>query len=68
MPGKQEIEFVIRPDGSVEERVIGVNGPDCLKITASIEDALGTVAKREHTPEFYNQSEQDSTDTVSTSS
>jgi hypothetical protein len=67
MPGKQEIEFVIRPDGTVEERVVGVDGPDCLKITESIEKALGTVAKREHTSEFFNQP-QSNNDTVSTSS
>lgn len=54
MPGKQEIEFVIKADGTVEERVIGVNGPDCEKITASIEDALGVVTKRERTSTFYN--------------
>jgi hypothetical protein len=67
MPGKQEIEFVIKPDGTVEERVVGVNGPDCEKITASIEDALGIVAKREKTTDYYNQTE--STDeSVSTSS
>jgi hypothetical protein len=65
MPGKQEIEFVIKPDGSVEERVIGVSGPDCEKITASIEDALGDVTKRERLPTFYNQSEAND-DTVST--
>lgn len=67
MPGKQEIEFVIRPDGTVEERVIGVDGPECLKITEDIEKALGIVAKREHTSEFYNNS-QSTGDTVSTSS
>jgi len=65
MPSKQEIEFVIKPDGTVEERVVGVNGPDCEKITASIEDALGVVAKRERTSDFYNQT-QGTDDTIST--
>jgi hypothetical protein len=65
MPGKQEIEFVIKADGSVEERVIGVNGPDCERITASIEDALGDVTKRERLPTYYDQS-QTNDDTVST--
>jgi hypothetical protein len=67
MPKKQEIEFVIRPDGSVEERVIGVSGPDCIQMTESIEQALGEVAKREHTADYYNQS-QTTSDTVTTSS
>ena len=35
--GKQEIEFIIRPDGTVEERVLGVSGPDCEIITEDIE-------------------------------
>jgi hypothetical protein len=68
MPGKQEIEFVIKADGTVEEKVIGVNGPDCEKITASIEDALGVVAKRERTSSFYNNNQTESADSVHTGS
>ncbi len=67
MPRKQEIEFVIRPDGSVEERVVGVDGPECIKITEAIEKALGQVTKREHTTEFYNAS-QTTDDAVTTQS
>lgn len=66
MPGKQEIEFIIKPDGSVEERVIGVSGPECEKITADIEKALGEVAKRERTGDFYN-SDQAAGENVTTS-
>ncbi len=54
MPGRQQIEIVIKPDGTVEERVTGVNGPDCEKITESIEKALGEVTKREHMSEYFN--------------
>ena len=67
MPNKQQIEFVIKPDGSVEERVMGVSGPDCEKITEAIEDALGKVTDRERTSEFYD-GKQGTTDAISTGS
>ena len=63
---KQEIEFVIKPDGTVEERVMGVSGPDCEKVTEAVEKALGDVTKRERTSDYYDQS-QSSGQTVSTS-
>jgi Protein of unknown function (DUF2997) len=55
MPGKQEIEFVIRPDGTVEERVLGVAGPECEEITSGIEQALGIIAHREHSSGYFSQ-------------
>lgn len=55
MPTKQEIEIVIKPDGTVEERVTGVAGPACEKVTEAIERALGDVIKRDRTPDYYNQ-------------
>ncbi|MBN1310845.1 MAG: DUF2997 domain-containing protein [Anaerolineae bacterium] len=57
MPKKQEIEFVIKPDGTVEERVTGVNGSACEKITKDVEQALGEVVSRDHSPEYYDQSQ-----------
>jgi hypothetical protein len=54
MPHSREIEYVIKPDGTVEERVLGVSGPDCEKVTEAIESALGEVVKRERTGEYYN--------------
>ena len=56
MPGPQEIEFVIKPDGTVEETVRGVNGPACEAVTKAIEDALGEVEKRDHTPDYFGES------------
>jgi hypothetical protein len=67
MGGRQQIEFVIKPDGTVEERVTGVAGPDCEKVTAAIESALGEVGKREHTSDYYG-SPQAAGETVSTGS
>ncbi|MBN1121304.1 MAG: DUF2997 domain-containing protein [Anaerolineae bacterium] len=67
MPGKQQIEFIIKPDGSVEERVTGMTGPDCVEQTADIEHALGDVVEREHTSDYYK-NQQQSDNTVSTGS
>ena len=53
MPGKKQIEYVIKPDGTVEERVSGIDGPDCEKVTEAIEKALGEVVEREHTSDYY---------------
>jgi hypothetical protein len=64
MGEKQQIEFVIRPDGSVEERVTGISGPDCEKVTDAIEKALGEVTRRERTPDYYNPQRQSGSDTV----
>jgi hypothetical protein len=57
MAGKVEIEFIIKPDGTVEERVRGVAGPECEDITRGIEEALGEVAEREHTSAYYDETE-----------
>ena len=64
--GRQQIEFLIRPDGTVEERVLGVAGPDCEKMTEDIERALGEVIKRERTGDYYNPQTQGTTETAST--
>ncbi len=57
MSKRQEIEIVIKPDGTVEEKVTGVAGAACEKATEAIERALGDVVKREHTPDYYDQSQ-----------
>jgi len=49
----QQIEFVIRPDGTVEEKVSGAQGPGCEAMTQAIEKALGTVADRTRTADYY---------------
>ena len=55
MSGPQEIEIIIKPDGTVEETVRGVSGPACEDVTRAIEDALGNVEKREHTSDYYGE-------------
>lgn len=52
----EEIEFIIKPDGEVEERVRGVKGHGCESLTKGIEERLGEIKGREHTGEYYEQS------------
>ena len=49
--GMQEIVFKIYPDGRVEERVTGMAGASCHKVTNSINAALGEVYETEATAE-----------------
>jgi hypothetical protein len=51
----EQIEYLIKPDGTVEERVVGIPGVNCEQATSPIEAKLGAVEKREHTPEYYQQ-------------
>ena len=51
---QQMIKFIINQDGTVTEEVIGEQGGECLELTRSIEDALGSVVTREYKPEYYN--------------
>ena len=51
---QQMIKFIINQDGTVTEEVVGEQGGECLELTRSIEDALGSVVTREFKPEYYN--------------
>ena len=42
----QELEFIIYPDGRIEERVRGIKGVDCQSVTAEINKELGEVHER----------------------
>lgn len=47
----KEITIEIDEDGNSTIAVKGVAGPECLKLTAAIEDVAGTVTKRTKTAE-----------------
>ena len=51
----QELEFIIHPDGRVEERVRGVKGVDCQSLTEEINKALGEVYESKPTQEMFEQ-------------
>lgn len=58
MAVKQEIEFSIKSDGSVDIAVKGAKGKSCTELTREIEEALGIVRNREYTSEYYQQEEE----------
>ena len=62
MMAKQEIEFTIKPDGSVEFTIKGATGTQCLPI-AELFKVLGKTESEQATAEFYAK-EDDNTVTV----
>lgn len=53
----ETLEFIIFPDGRVQEKVTGIVGANCAEVTAAIEAQLGRVVKVEPTSEFFAQAE-----------
>jgi Protein of unknown function (DUF2997) len=51
----ERIEYKIYPDGRVEEKVFGIKGSDCHKITENIEKALGVVVHTAPTEEMFEE-------------
>jgi hypothetical protein len=51
----ETLEFIIYPDGRVQETVTGIVGTSCQEVTAAIEAQLGRVVSQEKTSEYYNQ-------------
>ena len=50
---QRTLRFKIRQDGRVEETVEGLVGDACIDLTEKLEDALGTVERREHTSDTF---------------
>jgi hypothetical protein len=51
----ETLEFIIYPDGRVQEKVTGIVGSSCAEVTAAIEAQLGTVISHQPTSEFFAQ-------------
>ena len=50
---QRTLRFKIRQDGRVEETVEGLVGEACIDLTEKLEDALGTVERREQTSDTF---------------
>jgi len=50
---QRTIRFRIRPDGLVEELVVGIQGAGCEALTERIEARLGQVQQRRSTAEAF---------------
>jgi uncharacterized protein YqeY len=53
----ETLEFIIYPDGRVQEKVTGIVGRSCAEVTAAIEAQLGRVMAVEKTAEYYAQTQ-----------
>lgn len=51
----ETLEFVIYPDGRVQEKVTGIVGASCTEVTAAIEAQLGKVVTHQPTSEYFAQ-------------
>jgi Protein of unknown function (DUF2997) len=51
----ETLEFIIYPDGRVQEKVTGIVGSSCAEVTAAIEAKLGRVLNQETTSEYFAQ-------------
>jgi Protein of unknown function (DUF2997) len=49
----ETLEFIIHPDGRVQEQVTGVVGQACTAVTAAIESELGDVINQSPTAEYF---------------
>lgn len=49
----ETLEFIIYPDGRVQEKVTGIVGASCAEVTAAIEAQLGRVVTHAPTSEFF---------------
>ncbi|MBV6625571.1 MAG: DUF2997 domain-containing protein [Rivularia sp. (in: Bacteria)] len=49
----ETLEFIIYPDGRVQEKVTGIVGASCAEVTAAIEAQLGIVLANEPTSEYF---------------
>ncbi len=49
----ETLEFIIYPDGRVQEKVTGVVGQSCTVVTAAIESELGHVVSQAQTADYF---------------
>lgn len=50
----ETLEFIIYPDGRVQEKVTGIIGASCAEVTAAIEAQLGIVQQQQSTSEYFS--------------
>ena len=51
----ETLEFIIYPDGRVQEKVTGIRGDSCAEVTAAIEAQLGVVQQQQFTSDYFAQ-------------
>jgi hypothetical protein len=51
--GMQQIEIQVDRDGNITVHVEGVKGEECIRITRTLEEALGSVTDRSFCAEYF---------------
>ena len=51
---QQKLKFITRQDGQVTEEATGFTSHQCIEVTKSIEEKLGSLETRQFKPEFYS--------------
>lgn len=51
----ETLEFIIYPDGRVQETVTGIIGKSCEEVTLAIELQLGKVVSQEKTADYFQE-------------
>ena len=51
----ETLEFIIYPDGRVQETVTGIIGNSCAEVTKAIEEKLGYVTTVQPTSDYFAQ-------------
>ena len=51
----ETLEFIIYPDGRVQEKVTGIMGKSCEEVTAAVEAQLGKVISQSKTSDYFNE-------------
>ncbi|MGF1538635.1 MAG: DUF2997 domain-containing protein [Elainellaceae cyanobacterium] len=49
----ETLEFIIHPDGRVEEKVSGIKGQSCTQVTEALESQLGVVIQQQQTSDYF---------------
>jgi hypothetical protein len=52
------VEFTIKPDGTVKEKVIQGGGKSCIEVTQKINNDLGGDSSTEFLPEYHQEDDE----------
>jgi hypothetical protein len=63
MKSNQRIDVWISPEGAITIDAVGYTGSSCEEATAFLEQALGTVGRRQRGRDYYRRSTRQNTNT-----
>ena len=63
MKSNQRIDVWISPEGAITIDAVGYTGSSCEEATAFLEQALGTVGRRQRGLDYYRRSSRQNTNT-----